>query len=199
MTRNKFLNPFFIGAVLVLVSFFVSFLTFYSPKNDEGFGMSMSFSMKDLAFDGSPRLNFSGEADFYFASQTNLISDVGFPKIFGIYYTMIFILSIWAIIVYSINPELRSSNKKSLAIGITGLFVLSWLVTLYEIFYYKYALEIEDFGSVKMAFGLGFWGFIVGGILLGVGAFGRFDSRRGFHVEENTAIDSVAGEEITMR
>ena len=173
---NKYTHPFLLGLIFILISFFLTFVSVVSPINELS-EIKVSASMFDYAFAGKPQISAGAELDNMIGgSEMSMAKSITVPRFLGIYYTVIFLLCLWGILIYLTNDQLRPSNKKSIVIGIAGLLLLSVLVTSYEISYYKDAFNLNDSLQeyYKIKPGIGLFVFFAGLIAAFIGAFKHF-------------------------
>src|SRR5437868_3187502 len=118
---KKFFHPFFLGLILMLVSFFLSAIKIIPKVGDrtELQDFKISLTISDIAFGGAPTVSGGGiTGEFIRSSQDAALKSFGTPRLFGYNYVIIFVLATWGILIFVLNDRLRDSNKLAIAFGI---------------------------------------------------------------------------------
>jgi hypothetical protein len=187
MQNQKWQHPFFLGLVVIFLSFFFTVVRI-TPKaplgnDDPGISVSLRFSMWDMAWgnDVKMKMNTFRELDSYSRRELAKVNRIlSVPRVAGVYFTIILMLMAWGFITFAAYDSMRTTNIKAICCGIAGVFLLFLLVVCYEVWHYRSIINERDNGSyglndvvaIKPHIGLVF--FIAGNILLFLGAFSNW-------------------------
>jgi hypothetical protein len=184
----KLTHPFFIGLVIIFISFF---FTFYKIRPNQrqmedyeemraSSNISVSASMWDAAFANSPTINTGMDKRTRRSLGINEMMIANYftiPKLFGINFLVILILVTWAAVNFIFNNNMTVSNRQMLTVGIGAAFLLFFVILIWDINYYRkvandmgsFEGKVRDFVSFTPVFG--FFLFVGGWLASMYGAF----------------------------
>lgn len=183
----KLTHPFFIGLVIIFISFF---FTFYKIRPNQRqmedyeemrtANVSMSASMWDAAFANSPTINTGTDRRSRRGLGMNEMMVANYltiPKLFGINFLVILLLVAWAGVNFIFNNNMTVSNRQMLTVGIGAAFLLFFVILIWDVNYYRkvtnemgiFEGRVRDFVSFTPVFG--FFLFIGGWLASMYGAF----------------------------
>ncbi len=187
---NKIVHPYFLSISVILLAYLFVFCSIeIDQKKSAGTVTNLEMSLGRTGLSGKlkttmtyERTSDDDDENTGYSSRntksvqetldaaTSAFNDVAIvPRFYRAYSTTIFILCIWALLVFCIKDSMPYNMKMFLFFGILGTMLLQILVTLYEQSVYKpfYKTEMLKLqNTYHFSFGTGFYLFFFG--LLGL-------------------------------